>query len=189
MSEVIKVLGLDLSTATGTAVVSLKAGKPTFDHIGMVMAPKKVGGWDRVNCIAADVMQLVEAHKPDLVTIEGYGFGQMASIVTLAEIGSVIRFLLYQNQVPFIDVPPSSLKKFVAGKGNAKKEMMILNVFQKYGIQVSTNDEADAVGLAMFGLCAAGSKATQAQKETVAAVTKLHLPLARYLAELSFRCN
>lgn len=188
MSE-IRVLGLDLSTATGAAVATHSKGKTAVVHIGMIKAPKKVSGWPRVEHIAADALQLVATWKPDLVVLEGYGFGQMASIVTLAEIGSVIRFLLYQDKIPYIDVPPSSLKKFVAGKGNAKKEMMILNVFQHYGIQVSTNDEADAVGLCMFGLCAAGVKFTQAQRDTVAAVTKLHLPLARYLSELSLRCN
>lgn len=189
MSKCVKVLGLDLSTATGMAVVRYENGVRSVDTFGMIMAPKKVTGWPRVNAIAADVLEAVHTHKPDLVSIEGYGFSQMSSIVTLAEIGSIVRFLLWQEGVPFLDVPPSSLKKFLTGQGNAKKEMMILHVFQKYGITVKTNDEADAVALGMFGLCAAGAPHTKVQKEVVAAVTKLHLPLGQHLQALSDRCN
>lgn len=190
MSKSVKVLGLDLSTCTGYGSVQYTAGEGAeVLDFGMI-APKKVTGWIRVNQIAADVIGQVERVKPDLVVIEGYGFGQMSSIVTLAEIGSVIRFLLWQNEVPFIDVPPSSLKKFLTGHGNAKKEMMILHVFQKFGVTVKTNDEADAIALGMFGLCAAGAQGfTQAQRDAVSSVLKLHLPLGQYLNELKVRCN
>jgi len=190
-SKTIKVLGLDLSTVTGYAMAEYTAGAPTPISTGEfgTISHKKINSWPRVNAIAADVMDVVARNQPDLVVIEGYGFGQMASIVTLAEIGSTIRFLLWQNDQPFMDVPPSSLKKFLTGHGNAKKEMMILHVFQQYGVTVKTNDEADAIALAMFGLCAAGVKFTTAQRETVSSILKLHLPLGPLLSELRSRCS
>lgn len=161
-------MGLDLSTCTGLSIVD--ADKDVI-HATVVQA-KKLSGWERVNSIAGTIMASHAQFKPDFVVLEGYGFGQMASVVTLAEIGSVVRFLLWQDQIPFIDVPPSSLKKFVTGKGNAKKDQMILEVFKRYGYTSATNDIADAVGLGMFGLCAAGVKFTAESKKCVDEVLK-----------------
>lgn len=144
------ILGLDLSTCAGAAVV---------DHRKVVLHSetiqfKKLTGEPRINAIAARVMDLISHHTPALIVLEDYAVGRFAgaAIVSIS-IGSVVRFLLWQNEIPFIVVSPTALKKFVTGKGNAKKENMILEVYKRYGYTAPTNDEADAVGLAMLGTC------------------------------------
>ena len=49
---------------------------------------------------------------------------------------------------------------------------MILEVFKRYGYTSKTNDIADAVGLAMFGLCSVGVKFTAESKKCVDEVLK-----------------
>ena len=147
-----RVMGLDLSTCTGLSVVD----EDKTVILGEEVTFKKLSGWERVNAIAGRIMEAHSEHQPDLVVLEGYGFGQMASVVTLAEIGSVVRFLLWQNAIPFIDVPPSSLKMFL-GKGNLKKEMVRLECFKQHGYEHKSNDVVDAYVLAIMGLAMHGA--------------------------------
>lgn len=43
---------------------------------------------------------------------------------------------------------PSEIKKFVSGKGNAKKNLIIKDVFKKWGFESEFDDVADAYGIA-----------------------------------------
>lgn len=163
-----RVMGLDVSTKTGVAVV--ESGKKIL-HTQMV-EHKKLTGWERASAIAADILELRETHSPDLVVLENYGFSNAHTLVTLVEIGTVIRYFLWQEGIPYIDVAPTSLKAFVAGKGNAKKDLMVLEVFKKWGFSSPTNDIADAIGLGMFGLCCMGDSFTVQEKKSCATVIK-----------------
>jgi len=75
--------------------------------------------------------------------------------MALAQLGAahyIIRVLLYERNIDFSVVPPSTLKKFVTGKGNCKKDLVLLKVFQKWGVEFSDNNLADAYSLAKFAL-------------------------------------
>ncbi|MGD2073064.1 MAG: hypothetical protein PVG65_06210, partial [Candidatus Thorarchaeota archaeon] len=45
-------------------------------------------------------------------------------------------------------IAPSTLKKFVTGKGNCKKELILLKVYQKFEIEFDNHNLADAFSLA-----------------------------------------
>lgn len=159
-----KVLGLDMSTVTGLAVVRRDR---IILHTEVVTFPK-LTGCERINAIAGRVLDVYYEHKPDFVVIEDYAVSRFGgSAIVSISIGSVLRFLLWQNDITYLEVSPTSLKKFVTGKGNSPKEQMILEVFKRYGYTSKTNDIADAVGLGMFGLCAAGVKFTADSKKCV----------------------
>lgn len=48
--------------------------------------------------------------------------------------------------------------KFVTGAGNASKDQIMMSVYKHWGFEAKTNNIADAIGLAMFGLGCAGEK-------------------------------
>jgi crossover junction endodeoxyribonuclease RuvC len=50
--------------------------------------------------------------------------------------------------IPFIVIPPTSLKAYVTGKGNAPKELMIREVFKKWKYEADDNNDSDAYALA-----------------------------------------
>lgn len=87
---------------------------------------------------------------PTLVAIEGYAFGAFAGRERLGEWGGVLRLNLFKKHIPFIEIPPTTLKKYVTGKGNAKKNQMLLSVYKKWGTSCKTDDEADSYALAQF---------------------------------------
>lgn len=146
-----------MSTNTGLALVSTTTGlSPSILHTEEVTF-KKLTGWPRVNAIAGRIMDAHAEHKPDFITIEDYAVSKFGgAAICSIEIGSIVRFLLWQEGIPFLDVSPTSLKKFLTGKGNAPKDVMMMHVFKKFGYTSKSNDVADAIALGMFGLCAAG---------------------------------
>jgi Holliday junction resolvasome RuvABC endonuclease subunit len=68
---------------------------------------------------------LADFDKKDLVImIEDYSFGSKGKVFNLAENCGILKYMLYKNGYRFFTVPPTVVKKFATGKGNATKEKM-----------------------------------------------------------------
>lgn len=68
---------------------------------------------------------LSDFKKEDVVIlIEDYSFGSKGRVFNLAENCGLLKYMLYKNQYKFFGVPPTVVKKYATGKGNAKKEQM-----------------------------------------------------------------
>lgn len=143
-----KTMGIDPSTYTGLAWVSGN------ESMGKELNVKNARGWPRVQLIAQNIGQTIELWKPDLAIIEHYALGMRKSpdsIITLIEIGTVIRCALAVAGVPWLEVNPSTLKKWTTGKGNADKAAMGVAVKQRWGFVSPSDDVVDAFALAQFG--------------------------------------
>jgi crossover junction endodeoxyribonuclease RuvC len=73
-------------------------------------------------------------------------------VIVQVEISTVLQFILWQDGIKPHLVHPTTLKRFLTGSGQSKKELMILEVYKRWGYSATVNDEADAVALAYFGL-------------------------------------
>ena len=147
-------LGID-GSATATGLVVLEAGtKPTLRHEEVV----KVGstGLERCSDIAERLLLVLDRFAPGRVVIEGYGYANTHSLVTLVEVGTVLRYFLRQKGYRYLEPSANSLKKFVLGKGQGKKDQMLLQVFKRWGHEAKDDNTADAYGLACIGLLHAG---------------------------------
>lgn len=139
------VLALDLGTNTGfccgtaehsvSGTWSLKQGR--FD-----------GGGMRFVKFRGKLNEIANAYKPQLVVYEevrrhlgtdaAHVYGGLQAIVTE---------WCEQNGIPYEGVPVGAIKKFAAGKGNAKKDAMIAAVAERWGVVTDDDNEADAVAL------------------------------------------
>jgi Holliday junction resolvasome RuvABC endonuclease subunit len=116
---------------------------------GKVVEFPKERGFIRLQMIAAEVERTIEIWNPDLCAIEGYAFARnVDSYTRLVECGTVIRQVLYRRKLPWIEVSPTTLKKWVTGKGNAKKEDMAVSVKEKWDYKSPSHDIVDAYALA-----------------------------------------
>ena len=88
----------------------------------------------------------------DLVVVEGYAHGKGFNTHMMGELGGVIRLALTHARIPFLDVQPTQLKKYATGKGNAKKEVVLVEAVRRLGYEGSSTDEADALWLRQIGL-------------------------------------
>lgn len=96
--------------------------------------------------------------RPALVVLEGpaqHSPGPLA-MIRQGEVRGVILRELFTLAVPFVEVTPSSVKRFATGRGNADKAAMIAAARQ-LGADPANDDEADAFHLRRFGLAAYGS--------------------------------
>ncbi|MFE2936687.1 hypothetical protein [Streptomyces sp. NPDC059278] len=139
------VIGLDLSlTCTGVA------GAGWSDIIRT-----KRRGDDRLNHLLAAVADFVK--RADLVVMEGpsYGHAALAGHEDLAGLRVLVRQYCYRHRIPYGVVPPSSLKMFATGRGNATKGEVRSGVADRYGHHtegVGRYDQADAYTAMAMGL-------------------------------------
>lgn len=152
-----KILALDLSlTSTGVAFPSGAVTRWT--------SPASLRGMERLDACRTLLAQALVLEPPDVVVLEGYSMGtarQASHAHALGELGGVLRHTMWRNQQPFVDVPPASLKKFATGRGNAPKELMLVEAVKRLGYDGSSNDEADALWLRAMALDAYGEPVVQ----------------------------
>lgn len=158
------VTGIDPSLS-GTGVVNLKksitgfGGQFLWDYTTITSAPQEgvSGRLRRYSQMATGVLEMIDESKPELVLIEGYSFGSKGCAVTqLAEYGGILRLRLMGEGFKVVEVPPSSLKKFVTGQGNANKIKVVAALVKRYGVEFENDNEYDAYGLARMGAAMCG---------------------------------
>ena len=56
-----------------------------------------------------------------------------------------------EDDIPWLEVSPSQVKQFATGKGNANKEVVLQQVYKRWGVEFNDNNQADAYVLAQIG--------------------------------------
>jgi crossover junction endodeoxyribonuclease RuvC len=123
-------------------------------------------------------MTFVMQHAPlpieALVAMESYAHAAKFGRELAGELGGHIKWLLWRAGYTVVLVPPSTLKLFVTGKGNAAKDQVMMAVLKRWGFESPNNDVADSYGLARF----AQSLGEPTQSVAVSAMAKKCTKLA-----------
>jgi len=102
------------------------------------------------------LLEKLKEFPSQLVVLEGYAYGSMTNREVMGEVGGMIRLdVLYDNPEiagMIVMVGPTQLKKYILGAANVgggqkTKQMIILNVFKRYNIEVENDNQADALVL------------------------------------------
>lgn len=163
-----RVVGLDLSlTATGIALPDGTTATLTT----------KLRGCERLIDLRNRCRKACEL--ADLAVVEGYSFGSRNSHAhALGELGGVVRVALHVASVRFVEVSPSSLKKYATGKGNANKGEMLAAAIRRLDYQGASDNEADALWLRAMGLDALGCPVVDLPAVNRTALAKVAWPEA-----------
>lgn len=148
-------VGIDPSlTNTGLVILNEKA---EILNQGLIMTSSKEDIEIRFIKIRDHIMSFLTNDELDKffnVYIEGLSFMSKGQGFTqLAGLHYFLRTCLYQRSgdTKYEVIAPTSLKKFVF-KGNAKKELMLLKIFKRWGTEFEDNNLADAYALARMAL-------------------------------------
>jgi Holliday junction resolvasome RuvABC endonuclease subunit len=79
---------------------------------------------ERWDVISKWVMDCIYDWQVDLCVLEDYSFSSTGRTFQIGENFGLLKYKLRRSMIPFMTVPPTVLKKFATGKGNANKERM-----------------------------------------------------------------
>lgn len=168
-------IGIDPSL-TGTAVCSLdpvNMTMPCIDTFSSKPADGLVNRFERFGNLVSEIFEEMPLENGAVIAIEGYSFASKGGkAFDRVEFGALLRNQLLKLGVAVYEVPPSSLKLFAAGKGNADKTAMALAVFKRWGQELRDDNQVDAYALARMAACIAGfdQPQTDAQKRAIDSV-------------------
>jgi len=101
-----------------------------------------------------DTLAFAEEHWVlEDIAMEGTVLASQAALV-LGELSATVRLAIFDffeegddRRFP-LKVPPMTLKKYAAGKGNAKKQEMLMQIYKRWGIEFNDDNAADSYALA-----------------------------------------
>lgn len=170
-------IGIDASlTSFGLSAVSPE------DHYTMRFQPK-LRGVMRVDEIYEFVYDTVASLNALLdvrhIVMEDYAPGVQGRRHAIGEGGGATKLALLhcfsEDRLGFPTlVSPTALKKFVTGKGTAKKNEMLLAVYRKWGIEFSNDDMCDAFALGRLGLAILSGQTETAYEAAVLTALETH---------------
>lgn len=140
-----RVVGLDLSiTATGIAAAdgtTLTVGGPASD------------GDQRLVKIADTIYRRFVIWQPwrtDLVVIEDLAVHGPGNGMAAAQVMGAVKLVLCDTRYAL--APPSTVKKYATGRGNATKADMAVALYKRCGLELPNDNEVDAYWLRLMGL-------------------------------------
>lgn len=140
----VKILGLDVSySATGYYY--------SDTGYGVIKSSPKMVRMERIKYIVKQIQGLLATVSPDFVVLENYSFNSKNDREMAGELGGHVRMAIYDRKIPIYMVPPTSLKKFISGKGNASKQQVMRAIREKHNKDFSNDNIADAFALWKMG--------------------------------------
>ena len=126
-----------------------RTGWASAQAFGVLMPPgSHARGVRRLAWIRDQVLSLLRDDPGSLVVLEGYSFASRGrAVISIGELGGVVRLAMHDEGFVVVDVPPSSLKKFSTGTGNAPKEAVLAAAIRRLGYGGHDHNEADALWL------------------------------------------
>lgn len=168
-----RVVGLDLSIAA--------SGICGVDGECITVGGKPADGDHRIAWIVEAVVD--EATIParidgtvDLVAVEGLAVHGRGHGMAAAQVMGAVKVALLNLCVPYVEVPPSTLKKYATGKGNADKTAMAIAALKRAGREFDDDNQCDAWWLRAAGMQALGSPVVELPAAQVEALSKVEWP-------------
>jgi crossover junction endodeoxyribonuclease RuvC len=150
----IRIIGIDPSL-TGTGIVVLENDKIIYKQILTSKLKDIARLYDLRDKLKKIIFKFLQVNI--FVVLEGYSFGsRIGQSFSIGEWCGLIKMFLYENNIPFIVVQPTILKKFVTGKGNVHKDLILMNIYKKFKVDFTrfkgnANNIGDAFSLAIIG--------------------------------------
>jgi hypothetical protein len=129
---------------------------------------------ERYESLSTWSLNILKKHNVEKVFIEGYAFGAVGRVFQIAENAGLLKYMIWKAGMSIGTIPPTAIKKFATGKGNANKEKMydsffsenMVDIRDKCGIMNNgwnpVSDIVDSYYIAKFGLDQENENANQA---------------------------
>lgn len=149
------VLGLDPANHCGwcwTDGKSLASGVWLLSHGERARTGEHPGR--RIRALVGQIKIAARDRQVSLVAYEDAAFGSHnpRQKTDHAELAGAIRLASYDLGLPCATANPATLKKWLTGSGKADKRQVMAAVERMFGVRCQSDDEADAIMVAQWGL-------------------------------------
>ncbi|OFW27776.1 MAG: crossover junction endodeoxyribonuclease RuvC [Acidobacteria bacterium RIFCSPLOWO2_02_FULL_59_13] len=173
-----RILGIDCgSAATGYGIIESDGRRNQVVASGVIRTQNRLCFPQRLKQIAHSLSNLIEAHCPEVVAVEGiFSAVNARSALALGQVRGVALLVAAQAELPVHEYSPLEVKSSVVGYGRAEKSQVQLMVQTLLGLEEKPpEDAADALAVA---LCHA-HRAQMARKLSPAATERTRPASAR----------
>lgn len=104
---------------------------------------------DRIYYIYNEIYNSLIKYNDIIINLENLSYNSKSQkMLELSGLHYFVRINLKRSNLIFKTTPPTVLKKFITGKGNVKKNLMLLHIYKKFNIEFDNDNLADSYGLA-----------------------------------------
>lgn len=169
------IVGVDLSLR-GTGLVAVRCddmgaklgnGLEVLRTLRLHTDADEIAGFDRLAFIESAVLQFyTSAGDVTAVAFEGAGLASQQAH-SLGALHGIVKLALWRLGASMFDIPPSTLKKFVTGKGHSEKQVVMKRVLTRWGFDDDDDNVCDAFACCMAGVALFGAVEPPQRKEIV----------------------
>jgi crossover junction endodeoxyribonuclease RuvC len=149
----LRVLGIDPGTrVVGYGVVDQHGSRLTHVAHGTIAPGRKPDVPTRLRAIFEGIVELIDAHRPDVVSVEKAFYGKsVQSAMRIGEGRAVVLLAAAMRDLPITEFPPATVKKAVVGSGSAVKERVAVMVRTLLALPEvpESEDASDALAIAI----------------------------------------
>lgn len=144
-------MGIDPSF-NGFAIVIIDQNSKIIDQV-LIKTKSEDEIEDRIIYLEQKFKYITNLTNLKVIYIEGPSFSSSgAFMLQMGALHYYLRVFFRKNNLDFKIITPNAIKKFVTGKGIARKELMLLKVYKRWGIEFEDNNLCDAYSLARLAL-------------------------------------
>lgn len=117
----------------------------------LIKPNSKLSATEKIVYIRGLLEDLIAPYNIHTIVMEDYSYGSSGRFTfTAGELGGMIKLFCIDHEIKLIIIAPTLLKKYVCGKGNAKKEQMLLQCYKRFNKEFHNNNLCDAYCLWKF---------------------------------------
>jgi len=147
------IIGIDPgSLITGYGIISNENRKYKLIDVGVIKNSSKQQMPERLNNIYTHLKKVILKYKPNEIAIETAFYGKnVQSALRIGEVRGTLLLISAQNNLPIFEYSPRSIKKAVAGNGNASKNQIQFIIVKTFGLKSLPKyfDSTDALAIAL----------------------------------------
>ena len=116
----------------------------------------------RYKYISNWAIDVLDSYDVRVVFLEDYAYAAVGKVFQIGENTGILKYRLMNRDIPFYQIPPTVIKKYATGKGNANKDIMLANFITSTGVDIRAvmdytgdnpiSDVVDSYYICQYGL-------------------------------------
>jgi crossover junction endodeoxyribonuclease RuvC len=146
-----RVLGIDCgSQRTGWGMIESDGRRHQVLGHGVISTTARHPLESRLKRIALELREVIHGHAPEAAAVEEVFYSQnVKTLLQLAHVRGVVLLAIAEAGVKLGEYSPLEVKMSVVGYGRAEKHQVQLMVQTLTGLEVASEDAADAIAVAI----------------------------------------